>query len=166
MQGNLAVLALLTQGNIAVLDLLTLLRANFTKVTSPPNSTRRRFPSYLLFTFFLHFLSIFYLTRYIPPDFPSFFFPWLPCHFISFCHRATTTTTGFYIGRPWGQHIIGAHLVASLHPTVPYLWDVPEDFAGSLIGSPWCREVTDFRTVVRLPVVSISARGCCSMTTR
>ena len=43
--------------------ILAIVRANLTRVTSPP----RRFPSYLL----IYFLFIFYLSRCTLPDFPS-----------------------------------------------------------------------------------------------
>ena len=64
--------------------------ANLARVTSPPNSTPRRFPSYLLFTILLYFLSIFYHPRWTLLDFPSVFslasLPFLYC-----CHRTTST---------------------------------------------------------------------------
>ena len=40
-------------------------------VTSPPNSTPKRFPSYLLLTFVLYFFFIFNIPRSILSDFPS-----------------------------------------------------------------------------------------------
>ena len=49
----------------------TLGRANLTRVTSPPNSTSRRFPSYHLFILFLYFILRFYFLRYTLPDFSS-----------------------------------------------------------------------------------------------
>ena len=52
-------------------------RANLTKVTSPPNSTTRRFRSYLLLTLPLYFLFILYFPRCNPPLFPSVFFLFL-----------------------------------------------------------------------------------------
>ena len=61
------------------------------RVISPPNWTPRRFPSYLLLTLLLYFLSIFYFRRCTLPDFPSIFslasLPFLPC-----CHWSITTT--------------------------------------------------------------------------
>ena len=64
------------------LTLGTIVRTNLTRVTSPPNSAPRRFPSYLL----LYFLFIFYLPRCTLPDFPSVSspasLPVLPC-----CHH-------------------------------------------------------------------------------
>ena len=54
------------------------------------NLNYMRFPSYLLFTFLLYFLFIFYLPRCTQPDFPSVFslasLPFLPC-----CHRVMKT---------------------------------------------------------------------------
>ena len=41
------------------------------KIYKPPNSTTRRFPSYLLLTLLLYLLIIFYLPRRTLPDFPS-----------------------------------------------------------------------------------------------
>ena len=44
---------------------------SISSVTSPPNSTLRQFPSYLLLTLPLYFIFIYYLTRCILPDSPS-----------------------------------------------------------------------------------------------
>ena len=41
------------------------------RITSSPNSTTRRLPSYLLCTLLLYFLLIFHLSRCTLPDFPS-----------------------------------------------------------------------------------------------
>ena len=66
----------------------TILRANLTRVISPPNSTTRRFPSYLLLTLLLYLLFIFYLPRCTLPDFPSVSsLTSLP--FLSCCHQTT-----------------------------------------------------------------------------
>ena len=68
-----------------------LVRANLTRVTSPPNSTATRFSSYLLLTLLLYLFFIFYYPRCTLPDFSSVSslasFPFLSC-----CHRTTTTT--------------------------------------------------------------------------
>ena len=60
-----------------------------TRVTSPPNSTPRRFPSYLLLTLLLNFLFIFYFPLCTLPDFPSIS-PQASLPFLSCCHRTTT----------------------------------------------------------------------------
>ena len=69
------------------------MRANLTKLTSPLNSTPRRFSTYHLSTLLLHFLFDFSLPRCTLPDIPSVSSlassPFLPC-----CHRAATTTSG------------------------------------------------------------------------
>ena len=68
-----------------MLLLLLYLPRRSLKDTAPPNSTPRRFPSYLL----LCFLFIFYLPRYSLPDFHSISslasMPFLSC-----CHQTTT----------------------------------------------------------------------------
>ena len=86
----------------------SLVRANLARGTSPPNSTPRRFPYYLLLTFLLYFLLIFYLPHCTLPDFPSVSsqvsLPFLSCYrtattsisslasltFLSCCYRTTT----------------------------------------------------------------------------
>ena len=50
--------------------MFSLVRANLTKVTSPPNSTPRRFRSYLLLTLLLYFLFFFQLPWCMLQDFP------------------------------------------------------------------------------------------------
>ena len=45
------------------------------KIYKPPNSTTRRFPSYLLLTLLLYLLIIFYLPRCTLPDFFLDIFP-------------------------------------------------------------------------------------------
>merc|ERR1719154_945076 len=69
---------------------LALVRANLTMVTSPPYSSPRWFPSYLLLTLLLYFIFIIYLPRCTLPNFPSVSslasLLFLPC-----CHRTTTT---------------------------------------------------------------------------
>ena len=76
-----------------------LVRVNLTRVASPPKSTPRRFPSYLL----LYFLLIFYLPRFTVLDFQSVSslgsLPFLPC-----CHR--TTTTALKISNFYKWHLI------------------------------------------------------------
>ena len=62
---------------------LTLVRANLTRVTSPPNSNTGG--SRLIFSvLYSYFIFIFYLPRCTLPDFPSVsslvFLPFLPCH--------------------------------------------------------------------------------------
>ena len=69
--------------------LFTLVRANLTGVTSLPNSNTGG--SSLIFSVpFSYFLFIFYLPRWILPDFPSVSslasLPFLPC-----CYQTTTT---------------------------------------------------------------------------
>ena len=69
---------------------LTLVRTNLTRVTSPPNSTPRRFSSYFLLTpliFSFHLLPL----PVHPTDFPSVSSP-ASLPFISSCHQRTTTT--------------------------------------------------------------------------
>ena len=44
---------------------------NFSRITSPSNSSPGRFPSYRLLILLLYFLFIFYLPRCTLPDFPS-----------------------------------------------------------------------------------------------
>ena len=71
-------------------DPRTFVRANLTRNSSPPNSTLRRFPSYLLLTFLLYFLLIFHLPRCTLLNFPSVSsLTSLP--FLSCCHRTATT---------------------------------------------------------------------------
>ena len=70
---------------------MILVRANLTRLTSPLNSTQKRFMSHLLLTLLLYFLLIFYLPQCTLPDFPSVsalaFMPFLSC-----CHVTTKTT--------------------------------------------------------------------------
>ena len=67
---------------------LTLVRANLTRVTSPPNSNTGG--SRLIFSvLYSYFIFIFYLPRCTLPDFPSVSsLASLP--FLSCCHRTTT----------------------------------------------------------------------------
>ena len=60
----------------------------FSFAQSPPNSTPRRFPSYLLVTFLLYFLFIFYHPLCTIPDFPSVS-SLASLSFLSCCHRTT-----------------------------------------------------------------------------
>ena len=69
---------------------LCLMRANLTRITSPANSTSRRLPSYPVFTLLLHFLFIFYLSRYTLPNF-SYVSSLASLPFLSCCHQTTTT---------------------------------------------------------------------------
>ena len=66
------------------------MRVNLTRVTSPPNSTPRRFPSHLLLTLILYFLFIFYLPRCTLPDFPCSSQACLPfCYLVVIEQRAS-----------------------------------------------------------------------------
>ena len=58
-------------------------------LTSPPNSTPRRFPLYLLLTFILYFFLIFYPARCTLPDFSSIS-SLASLSFLYCCHRKTT----------------------------------------------------------------------------
>ena len=62
---------------------LTIVRANLTRVTSPPNPTTGG-SRLIFFAPFSYFLFIFYLPLYTLPDFSSVSFlaslPFLPCH--------------------------------------------------------------------------------------
>ena len=60
------------------LSILRPLWENLTRVTWPPNSTPKWFPSFLLFTHLSYFLFIFYLPWCTLLDFPSV--PRIPCN--------------------------------------------------------------------------------------
>ena len=64
----------------------SLVSANLRRVTSPPNSTLRRYQSYLL----LYIIFIFYLPRCTLLEFPSFP-PLSALPFLSYCNETKTT---------------------------------------------------------------------------
>ena len=102
------------------------------RVTSPPNSTSRRFPTYLLMTLLLYFLYLIgkeiyhfeYITEgksgrmhgegiiIIPtpcilPDFPSVSsLPFLSCH-----RTTTTTTTCYFVQRSWSLFLLKFNVI-------------------------------------------------------
>ena len=94
-----------------------------------PNSTRRRFPFYLLLTLLLCILFIFYLPRCTLPDFPSGS-SLSSLSFLSCCHGTTTTDCRHLQFVDWfGTERISVWFQAeSLFICVQYLLELTERF--------------------------------------